>query len=190
MNLRKTRFSDEGNKKVTAKKTGRMQVLWSSPYVRLVSVPGRNGELPYHGLSQKPYVGILPILSRHHFVIIRQYRPLLRKYTWEFPAGTVDRGTPFRAARQELFEETGLRAKRWSRLGVFWPDTGRLAMASYGYVAHCQWRGSARRRHGGFEVRKVSRRQLQQMIRKGSFRHQLHLGLLGAWIFRQTNPQR
>jgi len=167
------------------------RVIWSSRWVKLIEVPGQTGELPYHGLRQNPYVGILPLLPGGHFVVLRQYRPVLGRWTWEFPAGTVDRGvTPLQAARQELFEETGLTTKRWSRLGVFWPDTGRLAMASYGYVAHCQWRGSARRRHGGFEVRKVSRRQLQQMIRKGSFRHQLHLGLLGAWIFRQTNPQR
>jgi 8-oxo-dGTP pyrophosphatase MutT (NUDIX family) len=168
--------------------TPQEKVVWSSPYVHIIEMPGRPGEPPYHGLRQNPYVGILPLIPGGHFVVLRQYRPVLGRWTWEFPAGTVDKGvTPFQAAKQELFEETGLTAKRWSRLGAFWPDTGRLAMASYGYVAHCQWHGPVRRRHGDFDVRKVSRRQLQQMIRRGRFRHQLHLGLLGAWLFRQTD---
>lgn len=131
-------------------------------------------------------MGILPLLPAKHFVILRQYRPLLGVRTWEFPAGTVDRGmAPLQAARQELLEETGLEGKRWRKLGIFHPDTGRLAMPSYGYLAHCVWRGPAYHRHGEFEVKKVSWSQLRGMIQEGTFRHQLHLGLLGAWLIRQ-----
>ena len=168
------------------RKPKKEKILWFSRWVQLVEVPGEKGEAPYHGLRQNPYVGVLPILPGRHFIIIRQFRPLLGRFTWEFPAGTVDPGvSPLDAAQQELWEEVGLRAKKWSSLGVFFPDTGRLAMASYGFLAECRWQGPSRRRHGNFEVKKVSWYQLQAMIRSGEFRHQLHLGLLGAWIFRQ-----
>ncbi|MCU0607007.1 MAG: NUDIX hydrolase [Candidatus Edwardsbacteria bacterium] len=43
----------------------------------------------------------------------------------ELPAGAISRReTPLAAARRELFEETGLRAKRWARLGSFFTALG------------------------------------------------------------------
>ena len=168
------------------RKPKKEKVLWSSRWVRLIEVSGEKRGDYYYGLRQNPYVGVLPLLPERHFVILRQFRPLLSSFTWEFPAGTVDAGvSPLDAARQELWEEVGLLAKKWSSLGVFFPDTGRLAMPSYGFLAECRWHGPSRRRHGNFEVKKVSWRQLQAMIRSGKFRHQLHLGLLGAWLIRQ-----
>lgn len=157
--------------------------IWSSPWVSLVQVQGKKGDRPYHGLLQRPYVGIVPVLSGERTIVVRQYRPILRRYTWEFPAGTVERGeTPLQAARKELWEETGLVGRNWIRLGSFFPDTGRLAMASYGFAAFCkevprrkEWKTS------DFLVRTVSFCELEEMMLKGTFRHQLHLGLWTAW---------
>lgn len=157
--------------------------IWSSPWVSLVQVPGKKGDRPYHGLLQRPYVGIVPILPGERTIVVRQYRPILRRHTWEFPAGTVDPGeTPLQSARKELREETGLVGEKWIRLGSFFPDTGRLAMISYGFAATC--RQFPRRKEwkiDGFLVRVVAVRELEQMMRNGTFRHQLHLGLWTAW---------
>ena len=57
-------------------------------------------------------VAIFTVLKRKSkedaFVFVRQYRPCLRRYTLEFPAGLIDRGeTAEAAALRELKEETG-----------------------------------------------------------------------------------
>lgn len=58
-------------------------------------------------------VSILAILCRgeeREIVLVRQFRPPMRKMSIEFPAGLVDDGeTPENAAIRELYEETGFR---------------------------------------------------------------------------------
>ena len=54
-------------------------------------------------------VMIIPITKENEFVIIKQYRPAIDGFIYEFPAGLVDEGeTVEEASRRELFEETGL----------------------------------------------------------------------------------
>src|SRR5271169_2383516 len=55
----------------------------------------------------------------------RQYRHPAGDFLWELPAGSVDRGESLlAAARRELLEETGYRAKQWSRALHFYPSPG------------------------------------------------------------------
>jgi ADP-ribose diphosphatase len=50
----------------------------------------------------------------------RQYRYAADQYLWELPAGSIDPGeTPLFGAKRELREETGYRARRWSRALYF-----------------------------------------------------------------------
>ena len=68
---------------------------------------------------------IAPFLNINTVVMMRQFRPALKKYIYELPAGTLD---PHEAiatcARRELLEETGLKAKKLSKLGAVYPVPG------------------------------------------------------------------
>ncbi|MGL5066690.1 MAG: NUDIX hydrolase [Sarcina sp.] len=54
-------------------------------------------------------VMIVPITREDEFIILKQFRPAINDYIYEFPAGLVDAGEKIeQSAKRELFEETGL----------------------------------------------------------------------------------
>ncbi|HET7383620.1 MAG TPA: NUDIX hydrolase [Pseudolabrys sp.] len=60
--------------------------------------------------------------------IVRQFRPALESFTWELPAGMVDKGEPAaECCRRELLEETGFPARTVHALGCYAPCTARLS---------------------------------------------------------------
>jgi ADP-ribose pyrophosphatase len=60
-------------------------------------------------------------------VMERQYRHAAGQYLWEVPAGKMDEGEErLAAAKRELIEETGYRAKKWTKLVRYFASPGFL----------------------------------------------------------------
>ena len=154
-----------------------------SPWVNLVEkhvlLPECEEPQVYHFLKQSEYVGIIAITEDGRIPIVRQYRPCVEDFTWEFPAGTIDGDeTPEASARRELLEESGFEAGVMEPLGPFFPDTGRLAFESHGFFADKVKIVESFIPEEGIEVRLVTLETLKQMCLSGEFKHQLHLALI------------
>ncbi len=68
---------------------------------------------------------MMPVDEKSRVLLVRQYRLPANQYMWELPAGKVDAGeTVLQAAKRELIEETGYRAKKWKKLASFFPSPG------------------------------------------------------------------
>lgn len=62
-------------------------------------------------------IGIVTLDSERHTVLVGQWRYPFDDYSWEIPeGGGAKHADPLVAAKRELLEETGLTAKRWTRL--------------------------------------------------------------------------
>ncbi|MGH9680253.1 MAG: NUDIX domain-containing protein, partial [Candidatus Acidiferrales bacterium] len=70
-------------------------------------------------------VVVLPIFEDGRVLLIRQYRHAAGEFLWELVAGRKEPGeTPPAAARRELIEETGYRAKRLRKMVRLIPTPG------------------------------------------------------------------
>jgi ADP-ribose pyrophosphatase len=60
-------------------------------------------------------------------ILIRQYRHAAGQYLLELPAGRIEPGErPLAAAKREMIEETGFRARKWSQLTKYFASPGFL----------------------------------------------------------------
>ena len=133
----------------------------------------------YHSVVQADYVAVLAVTGKGLVPIVKQYRPAVEAFTWEFPAGTLDDGEePLHAAARELLEETGLRATSLHPIGAYYPDTGRLSVRSTGFFATCGDPADARSPEPGIELRFVTLGELLHMVKSDEFNHQLHIALI------------
>ena len=79
---------------------------------------------------------MMPVDEKNRILLVRQYRLPARQFLWELPAGTVDPGEkPLQTARRELVEETGYRAKKWTKIAEFYPSPGFLSEKMTIYLA-------------------------------------------------------
>jgi 8-oxo-dGTP pyrophosphatase MutT (NUDIX family) len=150
---------------------------WTGVIAREVEfAPGAPAET-YHAVMQADYVGIVARTPSGRIPIVRQFRPALEAYTWELPAGTVDKDEdPAESARRELLEETGYPARSVHRLGITSPCTGRLSNRQYCFFIEAGDRIADAKPEPGIEVDLITLERLLAMIRDGEFIAQLHIG--------------
>ena len=81
-------------------------------------------------------VSIAPVLDDGRLLLVRQYRHAIGDWLLELPAGRLERDEdPASAARRELEEETGYRAREWKELGRFYLAPGFCSERMVLYLA-------------------------------------------------------
>ena len=77
-------------------------------------------------------------------LIERQYRHAANQFLYELPAGRIEPGeADLTAAKRELIEETGFRAKKWSKLVKYYASPGFLAETMQVFLAEDIYPGIA-----------------------------------------------
>lgn len=117
-------------------------------------------------------VVVLPVFPDGRILLVHQYRHSVGEYLWELTAGRIDPGEkPLQAARRELCEETGYRARRFVKLFKAFPTPGFVAEFMIVYAATGLTPGAARPEDDEvITVRAFTVRQLERMMRRGTLR--------------------
>src|ERR1035441_7609601 len=102
-------------------------------------------------------------------ILERQYRHAAGQYLIELPAGTRDPGeSPLAAAKREMIEETGFRAKRWTMLLRYFASPGFLGEWMQIYLARDLREGTAMPElDEQIEILRVPLSQAMKMIADG-----------------------
>jgi ADP-ribose pyrophosphatase len=92
---------------------------WISVREDLVALP--DGRTTVYGVVSCGHcVGVLPFVDSDTVLLVRQYRYVAGRPTWEMPTGGVHQGeTLAEAAQRELAEETGHRARHLVQVSTY-----------------------------------------------------------------------
>jgi ADP-ribose pyrophosphatase len=125
-------------------------------------------EVVCHGGS----VVVVPRLPDGRVVMVRQYRYAVRCWLWELVAGGIEAGeTVQQAARRELREETGYRARKLTLWCDFYPSPGILSERMFLVEARGLTRSHARpEADERIEVGRFTRSRLLQMLERREIR--------------------
>jgi len=102
-------------------KTLSSRMVYENPWIRIREdkVIRPDGDEGIYGvMDTRVATGVVALTEDLRVWLVGQYRYPTEMYSWEIPEGGTDPGEePLEAIQRELKEETGLTAKRWSRLG-------------------------------------------------------------------------
>lgn len=112
---------------------------------------------------------MLAMDEKKRILLVRQYRLPADRYLWELPAGKVDPGEkPLQAAKRELAEETGYKAKKWEKLASFFVSPGYVEERMTIFLAKNLTAGEATPMDDEqIETRWFKRKEIAAMIESG-----------------------
>ena len=141
-------------------------------------------------IESNDWVNIIPLTDDHQVIMVRQYRHGSREITLEIPGGLLDPGdTPEEAARRELLEETGYRAKKWLKIGYVSPNPAIFNNRCHTFLAQTMEKVSDPKpdQTEEIEVALVPLSQIPELIRNGKIDHAIVIAAFTHYFLR--NPE-
>ena len=140
----------------------------------------------YGVVETKPAIGIIPLTDDLYTYLVGQYRYTLDIYSWEIPEGGGKDGEDIlTGAQRELFEETGLSAKKWTYLETMYTSNSITNEIGYLYLAEGLSQGEAQPDHTeDLKIRKIPFLEAWQMVLDAEIKDSLAvIGLMRAYNY-------
>lgn len=115
------------------------KIVYKNPWLQLredtvIRPDGKKGK---YGIVERPPVNFIIALDKGGSIFfIKEYRYPIKKTILQLPAGTTDKNkSALTSAKQELFEESGLKAKNWKKIGKFYIGPGHESIYANVFLA-------------------------------------------------------
>jgi ADP-ribose pyrophosphatase len=112
---------------------------------------------------------VAPLLATNKVILLRQLRPVIGRYIYELPAGTLEKQeSPLACVKREIIEETGYSAKKITKLGEIFPVPGYSTEKIIIYKA--EKLAKMKQAHQQDEVIEAfiyTKRQIQKLFKQG-----------------------
>lgn len=135
----------------------------------IVELP--NGKEGYREIVKHPgAVAILAINDKGNVILVEQYRRAVDKILFEIPAGKLENAEDIEvAAKRELEEETGYKAKKFTYLGKIYTAPGFTDEVIHIYKAEDLYKGEVNRDEDEFiNVIEMSIEDIKKSIKEGN----------------------
>ncbi len=130
----------------------------------------------FYVVDLQSWINVFAYTDDDEIVLIRQYRHGTDSITLEIPGGAIDAGEdPLDAAKRELYEETGYKAKSWESVGVVEVNPAIQNNSCHTFVAHGAYLAGEPEpdEHEDIEVELHPATELPEMIKDGRITHSL-----------------
>ena len=123
----------------------------------------------YDVVVRKPSVFIVALNEKQEVCLVHLFRYTTQQFSLEIPAGNSDGEKPLVAAKRELLEETGMKAKSWKLLGTFQMANGISDQMANIFLARelIQKKKNSQVEEGIDHTQFVSMKKIFQMIKDG-----------------------
>lgn len=146
--------------------------IYKNPVFQLTEdvVVDHTGREAKRGIVRHPgSAAVLAIDAKKRAILVKQFRVAISRAVWEIPAGKIDEGeTPLKAAKRELREETGLTARKWTRLVACYPTPGYVSEKITLFLAEDLKQGEAEPDEGEhLELKWFAFKDLEEEVLRG-----------------------
>lgn len=146
---------------------------------------GITSENPYYRVVDINGVVVLAVTKDERIILVRQFRPALGHYSLELPAGGIRNGESLvEAARRELYEETGYRAKEFIKLNQgMYLFSSRSNMKNFPFLAKGIVKDKFFQPKENIEIQEITLSKIRTMVSKNKFSQLPALGVILLWLW-------
>lgn len=125
----------------------------------------------FYVVESNNWVNIIAITKDDYFIIEKQYRHGIGQVCFELPAGYIEKcEDPIKAAKRELFEETGYISDYWIPFGKYIPNASGMNNICYTFIAKNVVKFSEPKLEKSEDIKilTVKTMEIKQMLENGS----------------------
>lgn len=169
--------------------------VYKNPWIivredKIIHPSGENGS--YGVVEISPAVGIVPVTKSKKLILLKHWRYPAHKVSIEIPLGGINKDeTPLVAAKRELLEETGYKAKKWKFLGNFdssncvTNDTASVFLATELYQDKNYFQKINNMTDEGIELMEIPLKEVVNFVKFNKITESISKGAILLYLFKK-----